>query len=68
MGLRVLESDSQGRWRDGQPSWDLTNQRKKHRKQYAGQGQGAPAGQPDAGLYNSKGDLAAPLSSLDIDI
>ena len=68
MGLRVLESESQRRWRDGQPSWDLSHRRKKHRKQYAGQEQGAPAGQPDARLYGSKGELVAPLSSLDIDV
>lgn len=68
MGLRVLESDPQGQWRNGQPSWDLTHQRKKHRNKNDGQGQDAPSKGPGTGLYNAKGDLVTPASSLDLDI
>ena len=68
MGLRVLESDSRGRWRDGQPSWDLTHQRKKHRNQGPGQGLEPASGRSEAQLYNAKGDLVTPVSSLDVDI
>jgi hypothetical protein len=68
MGLRVLESDSRGRWRDGQPSWDLTHQRKKNRNQDPGQNREPAAAHSGAGIYNAKGDLVTPASSLDLDI
>lgn len=68
MGLRVLESDSRRRWRDGQPSWDLTHQRKKNRGQDPGQNREPTTARGVTGLYNAKGDLATPASSLDLDI
>lgn len=68
MGLRVLESDSRGRWRDGQPSWDLTHQRKKHRNPNPDQDRDAPPARTGGERYNAKGDVVTPASSLDLDI
>lgn len=67
MNLRVLRSDSQGRWKEGQPSWDLTHQK---RKQSRNQLPDEPpaADQAEAPVYNAKGDLVMPVSSLEIDI
>ena len=69
MSLRVLRTDSQGRWKDGQPSWELLHQRKRQPKnQNPSQDLRDDRDRPDGGLYNAKGDLVAPPSSLDIDI
>lgn len=69
MSLRVLRSGSQGRWKDGQPSWDLNHQRKKHQKNLNPYQEQAAGPELDSGsLYNAKGDLVPPVSSLEIDI
>lgn len=67
MSLRVLESDAQGRWREEQPSWNSTHQRKKQNK---GQPQATDQAQdqPGPGVYNAKGDLMPIGSSLEIDV
>lgn len=67
MSLRVLESDSHGRWRDGQPSWDSTYQRNKQSK---GQNHPPNPDQDQSGLtlYNAKGNLVSADSSLKIDV
>ena len=69
MSLRVLKTDSQGRWREGQPSWELLHHRRRQPKnQNPAQDQPDGRKRPGGGLYNAKGDLVAPGSSLDIDI
>lgn len=69
MSLRVLKSDSQRRWRDAEPSWDLLHQRKKQsRNQHSGREQAPERDMPDGALYNAKGDLVTPVSSLKIDV
>ena len=69
MSLRVLKSDSQGRWRDAEPSWDLLHQRKKQSKnQHSDQDRATDRNTPDGPLYNARGDLVAPVSSLEIDV
>lgn len=69
MSLRVLKSDSQGRWKDGQPSWDLLQQRKKQPRSQAPSQEQAPSGdRPGVALYNSKGDLVTTACSLEIDV
>ncbi len=69
MSLRVLKSDSQGRWKDGQPSWELLQQRKKQPRGQSPSPEQPPSGeQPDVALYNSKGDLVTTVSSLEIDV
>jgi hypothetical protein len=69
MTLRVLRSDSQGRWKDGQPSWDLAHHRRKQSENRTGRDDQGGATDPSEGsLYNAKGDLVAPVSSLKINI
>ena len=69
MSLRVLKSDSQGRWRDAEPSWDLLHQRKKQsRHQHPGQDRAPDRDTPGGPLYNDRGDLVEPVSSLEIDV
>ena len=64
MSLRVDKPQAQGRWREGQMSWDMGQQKKKQQKN---QGQDDNAFGRDAeggSLYNSKGDLVPISSSL----
>jgi hypothetical protein len=62
MSLRVDKPQAQGRWREGQLSWDMGQQKKKQQKNQ-GTGDDPPGRSLDEGLlYNSKGDLI-PLSS-----
>jgi hypothetical protein len=67
MNLRVLRSDSQGRWKEGQPSWDLTHHKRKQSRNQPPDETPA-AEQTEAAVYNAKGDLVMPVSSLEIDI
>ncbi len=69
MNLRVLRSDSQRRWKEGQPSWDLTqHKKKKSRDESAPEGRETVSKPSGGKLYNAKGDLVMPVSSLEIDI
>jgi hypothetical protein len=66
MSLRVDKPQAQGRWREGQMSWDMGHQKKKQQKN---QNQEEDAfGQDGEGgsLYNSKGDIVPISSSLKV--
>lgn len=64
MSLRVDKPQAQGRWREGQMSWDMGQQKKKQQKSRDGQ-EDAPRQAADGGsLYNSKGGLIPISSSL----
>jgi hypothetical protein len=68
MSLRVDKPQAQGRWREGQMSWEMGNQKKKEKKN---QGQNDDTLGRDAeggSLYNSKGDLIPLSTSLKISI
>ena len=69
MNLRVLRSDSQRRWKEGQPSWELARyKRKQPRDENPPDNREAAADASEGNLYNAKGDLVMPVSSLEIDI
>jgi len=68
MSLRVDKPQAQGRWREGQMSWDMGHQKKKQQKNQ-GQDDDMPGRDLEGGsLYNSKGDLIPLSSSLKISI
>lgn len=68
MSLRVDKPQAQGRWRDGQMSWEMGNQKKKEKKNL-GQDDDTRGRDAEGGsLYNSKGDLIPLSSSLKINI
>jgi hypothetical protein len=57
MSLRVDKPQAQGRWREGQLSWDMGHQKKKQQKNQ-GQDDDTPGQDAEGGpLYNAKGDL-----------
>jgi hypothetical protein len=68
MSFRVDKSQEQGRWRQGHFTWDLGHQKKKHQKNQTRPDGEAARGERGGSLYNAKGDLVAPASSLHIDI
>lgn len=62
MSLRVDKPQAQGRWREGQLSWDMGHQKKKQQKNNGPDDDATGRDHDDGLLYNSKGDLI-PLSS-----
>ena len=68
MSFRVDKSQEQGRWRQGHYTWDLGHQKKKHRQNQARPGDDVDRDEQGGSLYNAKGDLVTPASSLHIDI
>jgi len=68
MSLRVDKPQAQGRWREGQLSWDMGNQKKKQQKNQAQDEDDLRQGAEGGSLYNSKGDLIPISSSLKFSI
>ena len=69
MKLRVDTAQDQGRWREGQTPWDLGHQKKKHCKNRTSAHDDVPVQEEQNGsLYDSKGSLILPVSSLKISI
>ncbi|MBE1425061.1 hypothetical protein H4684_001705 [Desulfomicrobium macestii] len=62
MSLRVDKPQAQGRWREGQLSWDMGHQKKRQQKNQSPDGETSSKDAESGSLYNSKGDLI-PLSS-----
>lgn len=57
MSLRVDKPQAQGRWREGQMSWDMGQQRKKQQKSQTADEDAPRQGADGGSLYNSRGDL-----------
>ncbi len=68
MALRVDNTQTRQTWGHGLPSWDMGQQKKKHRNQGADQHAGQESDTEDAPLYNAKGDLLPPSGALKISI
>jgi hypothetical protein len=62
MSLRVDKPQAQGRWREGQLSWDMGHQKKRQQKNQSSDSETSGKDAEGGSLYNSKGDLI-PLSS-----
>jgi len=69
MNLRVDAAQDQGQWREGQTPWDLGHQKKKHSKnQTAAHADVRVQEEQSESLYDSKGGLILPVSSLKISV
>lgn len=68
MSFRVDKSQEQGRWRHGHFTWDLGHQKKKHQKSQTRPDGDEARDEQEGALYNAKGDIVPPVSSLHIDI
>lgn len=66
MSLRVDKPEAQGRWREGQLSWDMGHQKKRQQKNQAQNNDTFGDNAESESLYNSKGDLIPLSSSLKI--
>ena len=66
MSLRVDKPEAQGRWREGQLSWDMGHQKKRQQKNQAQNNDTFGDNAQSESLYNSKGDLIPLSSSLKI--
>ncbi len=64
MSLRVDKPQAQGRWREGQMSWDMGHQKKKQQKNQDLDDESLGRDAEGGSLYNSKGDLVPISSSL----
>ncbi|MGE4440629.1 MAG: hypothetical protein AB7D27_03975 [Desulfomicrobium sp.] len=68
MSLRIGKPQAQGRWRDGQLSWDMGHQKKRQQKNLDQDQDAYGRHSEDESLYNSKGDLVPISSSLKFNI
>lgn len=68
MSLRVDKPQAQGRWREGQLSWDMGQQKKRQQKNQAQENDTFGQDAQSESLYNSKGDLIPLSSSLKLGI
>ncbi len=68
MSLRVDKPQAQGRWREGQLSWDMGHHKKKQQKNQAQHNDTVAEEAENESLYNSKGGLVPLSSSLKIGI
>lgn len=68
MSLRVDKPEAQGRWREGQLSWDMGHQKKRQQKNQAQDNDTFGEGAENESLYNAKGGLIPLSSSLKVGI